>query len=105
MIELSFENNPPNDVNVQEQKISEERFQKEKELKNNLLRVYLTSEARQRLSNINLVKPDIAKNLENMLIQLVSNGKLDRRLNDDDLKKILNQIQGTPKREFKVRRI
>ena len=105
MIELSFENNPPNDVNVQEQKISEERFQKEKELKNNLLRVYLTSEARQRLSNINLVKPDIAKNLENMLIQLVSSGKLDRRLNDDDLKKILNQIQGTPKREFKVRRI
>jgi len=105
VIELSFENNPPNDVNVQEQKISEERFQKEKELKNNLLRVYLTSEARQRLSNINLVKPDIAKNLENMLIQLVSSGKLDRRLNDDDLKKILNQIQGTPKREFKVRRI
>ena len=105
MIKLSFENNHPDNVDAQEQKISEERFQKEKELKNNLLRVYLTSEARQRLSNINLVKPDIAKNLENMLIQLVSNGKLDRRLNDDDLKKILNQIQGTPKREFKVRRI
>ncbi len=104
MSKLSFENNQPN-VNAQEQKIKEERDQKEKELKNNLLRVYLTSEARQRLSNINLVKPDIAKNLENMLIQLVSSGKLDRRLNDDDLKKILNQIQGTPKREFKVRRI
>lgn len=105
MNKLSFEDNQPNNVDVQGQKIREERDQKERELKNNLLRVYLTSEARQRLSNINLVKPDIAKNLENMLLQLVSSGKLDRRLNDDDLKKILNQIQGTPKREFKVRRI
>ena len=74
-------------------------------MRENVMRVALTSEARQRLANIRMVKPDVAHAIEEYIIQLVSSGRLKRTIDDEQLKGLLTTIQGTGKREFKIRRI
>lgn len=74
-------------------------------MRENVMRVALTSEARQRLANVRMVKPDVAHAIEEYIIQLVSSGRLKRTIDDDQLKELLSSIQGTAKREFKIRRI
>lgn len=69
-----------------------------------LLRKILTPEARQRLTNLKMVKPEFTEQLELQLIQLAQQGKLSIPLSDAQLKQILIQLQ-TQKRETKIRRI
>jgi programmed cell death protein 5 len=68
-----------------------------------VLTVLLDSQARQRLMNIRLVKPELATAVENYLINAASSGRLNRALSDDELKQLLMQMQ-QPKREFRVDR-
>jgi programmed cell death protein 5 len=74
-------------------------------MRENVIRVALTSEARQRLANVRMVKPDVAHAIEEYIVQLVSSGRLRRTIDDEQLKGLLTTIQGTAKREFKIRRI
>jgi programmed cell death protein 5 len=74
-------------------------------MRDNVMRIALTSEARQRLTNVRMVKPDVAHAIEEYIIQLVSSGRLKRTIDDEQLKELLTSIQGTGKREFKIRRI
>ena len=69
-----------------------------------LLRQILSPEARQRLSNLKMVKPEFTDQLELQLIQLAQAGKLPIPLSDAQLKQILIQLQSR-KRETKIRRI
>jgi len=69
-----------------------------------LLRQILSPEARQRLTNLNLVKPEFTEQLELQLIQLAQAGKLPIPISDAQLKQILIQLQSR-KRETKIRRI
>jgi programmed cell death protein 5 len=75
-----------------------------KALRENIMRMALTSEARQRLANIKMVKPQIAQSIEEYIVQMASSGKLKQVINDDQLKELLGSIQGK-KREFTIRRI
>jgi programmed cell death protein 5 len=75
-----------------------------KVLRENIMRMALTSEARQRLANIKMVKPQIAQTIEEYIVQMASSGKLKQVINDDQLKELLGSIQGK-KREFTIRRI
>jgi programmed cell death protein 5 len=68
-----------------------------------LLRSMLTPEARQRLSNLKMVKPEFTEQLELQLIQLAQQGKIPIPLADEQLKKILVQLQSR-KRETTIRR-
>ena len=74
-------------------------------MRENVMRIALTSEARQRLTNVRMVKPDVAHAIEEYIIQLVSSGRLKRTIDDEQLKDLLSSIQGTAKKEFKIRRI
>lgn len=69
-----------------------------------LLRNILTPEARQRLANLKMVKPEFTDQLELQLIQLAQQGKIPIPLTDEQLKQILIQLQAR-KRETKIRRI
>jgi programmed cell death protein 5 len=69
-----------------------------------LLKKILTPEARQRLTNLKMVKPEFTEQLELQLIQLAQQGKLPIPLADVQLKQILTQLQ-TQKRETKIRRV
>ncbi len=67
-----------------------------------ILRVILTPEARQRLNNVKLVKPEIASSLEDQLIALAQAGRIQVPITDDELKEILAQIANQNKRDFKI---
>ena len=69
--------------------------------KDALLRQLLTPEARQRLANVKMVKPQLAEQIEAQLIQLAASGRLKGRVDDNQLKTLLQQIQGR-ERERKV---
>lgn len=73
---------------VREQQISEAQAQKEA-----ILRQILTPEARSRLTNIRMVKPQLAEQIELQLIQLASAGRLKARVTDEQLKGLLQQMQ------------
>ena len=69
-----------------------------------LLRRILTPDARRRLTNLKMVKPEFAEQLELQLIQLAQQGKINIPVTDEQLKEILARIQ-SGRREFKIRRV
>ena len=72
--------------------------------KEQILKQILTSEARSRLNNIKMVKPELSNLVEQYLIGMATQGKIRGQLTDDQLKQILLSIQ-QPKRDFKINRI
>jgi programmed cell death protein 5 len=85
-----------------EQRRSQQQQQVERQ-KQSIIRKILTPEARQRLTNIRMVKPEFAEELEMQLIQLAQSGRLQGQVTDEQLKKTLEQLQGQ-RREIKIRR-
>ena len=69
-----------------------------------ILRKILTQEARQRLANIKMVKPEFAEQIELQLIQLAQTGRVKIPLDDSQLKEVLKRLQGQRK-NIKIRRI
>jgi programmed cell death protein 5 len=67
------------------------------------LMVLLDQDARQRLMNIRMVKPELAMVVENYLITAASSGKLNRALSDEELKQLLINLQ-QPKKQFRINR-
>ena len=86
-----------------EQRQSQEEAQFESQ-KQALLAKILSPEARQRLNNLKMVKPEFAEQIELQLIQMAQTNKLPIPLSDAQLKSILIQLQGR-KRETTIRRI
>lgn len=83
-----------------QQQIREEEI--ERQIKHIMTQI-LDSEARQRISNLRLAKPDFARQIEVLLIQLHQAGRLPKRLSDPELKKILSEISAK-KRDTKITR-
>ena len=69
-----------------------------------MLKQILSSEARLRLNNVRMVKPELANLVENYLIGLSTQGKIQGQITDEQLKQILLSAQ-QPKREFKINRV
>ena len=62
----------------------------------------LDRKAKERLSNLKVVKPDIAMQLEMYLAQLYQSGQLKTRITDEQLVVILRKL--TEKKDIKIRR-
>ena len=88
---------------VEEQQRAQEQQQIEIQ-KQALLRRILTPEARRRLTNLKMVKPEFAEQLELQLIQLAQLGKMSIPVTDEQLKEILVRLQ-SGRRDFKIRRV
>jgi programmed cell death protein 5 len=92
---------------MQQRNGEQQQSQAERQLeaqKQALLKQILSPEARQRLTNLKMVKPQFTEQLELQLIQLAQTGKLPIPISDAQLKQILIQLQSR-KRETKIRRI
>ncbi len=68
-----------------------------------ILRRILTDQARERLANIRLVKPELAEAAENLIIQLVQAGQLIPPVTDEQVKALLLRLDSQARREFKIR--
>ena len=92
-------------IDVQQQQEMQEEINARKEA---LLRKILSPEARSRLTNIKMVRPDFAAQLELQLIQLAQSGQLSRLgqlpLSDENFKTILTRLSGK-KQDFKIKHI
>ena len=71
--------------------------------KKQILAQIMTSEARNRLANLKLTKPELVNNIEIQLIQSAQAGSLRGKVTDEQLKVLLSQIAGQ-KREIKITR-
>ncbi|MDH5450307.1 MAG: DNA-binding protein [Candidatus Bathyarchaeota archaeon] len=69
-----------------------------------ILRRILTSDARQRINNLKMVKPQFAAQLELQLIQLAQQNRISIPMTDEQLKEILTKLQ-SQRREIKIRRV
>jgi programmed cell death protein 5 len=87
---------------AQEQQRSQAQQQIEMQ-KQAILRRILTPEARQRLTNLKMVKPEFANSLEIQLIQLAQSGRVRPPITDEQLKEILVRLQGQ-RRDIKITR-
>jgi len=87
----------------QPQRAPDKEAQERKMMREAALRMALTSEARQRLANVRMVRPDLANSIEEYVIQLASSGKLRSALDDEQVKQMLAQLQGR-KRDITIRR-
>ena len=90
----------PSDNNAEEAR----KREAEAMMRQKVLLVLLDQDARQRLTNIRMVKPDLALAVENYLISSASTGKLNRALTDEELKQLLVNLQ-QPKKQFKINRV
>jgi len=90
---------PPQQPNDEDSR----RREAEAAMRQRVLQVVLDPQARQRLMNIRLVKPDLAMAVENYLINAASSGRINRPLTDEELKQLLLRIQ-QPKKDFKIER-
>ncbi|MGP6220603.1 DNA-binding protein [Caldiplasma sukawensis] len=95
---------------IQNSRAAQEELEQEKAAqeaerarKMQILRQILDPKARERLSNLRLVKPDMVENVENQLIQLYSMGRINRVINDDELKQLLGKMMDS-KREIHIER-
>jgi programmed cell death protein 5 len=91
--------NSDDENNISQEKNSELKAQKE-----TMLKQILSPDARLRLNNIRMVKPDLAGLVENYLLNLTGQGKITGQISDDQLKQILLSAQ-QPKRDFKINRV
>ena len=91
--------NQDDENNTSQEKDSQLKAQKEM-----MLKQVLSSDARLRLNNVRMVKPDLADLVENYILNLTTQGKITGQISDEQLKQILLSAQ-QPKRDFKFNRV
>jgi len=72
--------------------------------KQTILQRILTPRARQRLTNLKLIRPEFTSQLELQLIEAAQSGKIPIPVTDNLLKRLLIQLQSR-RREIKIRRL
>lgn len=70
----------------------EEKQAAQEEQRQSMLARVLQASARERLSRIALVKPDKARGVENMILQMAQRGALNERISEERLISILEQV-------------
>ena len=68
-----------------------------------VLRQYLTDGARQRLNAVEMSKPQFAKQVKQQVVALAQSGRLQDRIDEDQMRDLLKELQPDSK-SFDIRR-
>jgi len=83
---------------------AQERMRQEMEAqKRQIIMQILTPEARSRLANLRLTRPDYVDQIELQLIQLAQAGRIASKITDEQLKELLRKLAGQ-KKEINITR-
>ncbi len=86
---------------MSEQEIEE--IQKAEAMKKIVLRKILSKPAIERLARIKLVKPEVAAQLENYLVNLYQSGRIKSEISEEQMKAILETISNSSQKpQFKI---
>ncbi|MHA2053518.1 MAG: DNA-binding protein [Candidatus Hodarchaeales archaeon] len=89
---------------LEQQQLQQQQEEQRRQVENQrqlILKGILTDEARERLGRIKLAKPELAASIENQLIQLAASRRIAEKINDDQLKSLLKQMDQS-KRESRI---
>lgn len=82
----------------EQQESQEEQVEEQRQAVKDEASKYLTDEARSRLGNVRVARPEIAESVEMKIAQLGRRGAIGK-VSDDDLKKILKDIQSDKEKQ------
>jgi programmed cell death protein 5 len=82
------------------QQAAQEQAEAQKEA---LLRQHLTDGARQRLNAVQMSKPEFAEQVERQIVALAQSGRIQDRIDEDQMKSLLKELQPDSK-SFDIRR-
>ena len=85
---------------LEEQENQQKQFEEQKKA---ILRGILTPEARQRLGRIRVARPKIVESIENQLIMVAQSGQLKNKINDEQLRMLLQKAI-PKKKDIKIKR-
>ena len=85
---------------LEEQELQKKQLEEQKKM---ILRSILTTDARERLGRIKVARPEIVESIENQLIMLAQSGRLESKINDEQLRSILQKVI-PKKRDINIRR-
>jgi len=74
---------------IEGQEEQQKQFEDQKQM---ILRSILTPKAKERLTNIKLARPKICEEIENQLIMLAQSGRLNQKIDDEQLRQLLQRI-------------
>ncbi|PFX32301.1 programmed cell death protein 5-like [Stylophora pistillata] len=89
--------------NAAQMQQQQEAMQREAEMKNSLLSQILEQGARARLNSIALVKPEKAKMMESMLIQMARSGQIAGKLSESQLVSLLQEVSERTQKKTTVK--
>ncbi|KAI0224981.1 Programmed cell death protein 5 [Lamellibrachia satsuma] len=81
----------------------EEVRRQQEDMKNSILSQVLDQQARARLNTIALTKPEKAKMVESMLIQMAQSGQIQSQLGEMQLKGLLERVSAQTQKTTKVK--
>jgi programmed cell death protein 5 len=87
-------------VDEEAQQAAQEQAEAQKQA---LLKQHLTDGARQRLNAVQMSKPDFADQVERQLVALAQSGRLQQRIDEEQMKSLLKEMQPDSK-SFDIRR-
>ena len=94
------------DQQMAQQQLAQQQLAQQQELEAQLkqaMKQILTPEARGRLDNLRLTKPELVQNIEIQLLQSAQAGSLRGKVTDEQLKVLLKNLMGQ-KREIHITR-
>uniref|UniRef100_A0ACD5U055 Uncharacterized protein n=2 Tax=Avena sativa TaxID=4498 RepID=A0ACD5U055_AVESA len=102
MQELMGQRGAANPQNAGQQKAQEDAKQEAEERRQMMLAQILSSEARERLSRIALVKPDKARGVEDVVLRAAQTGGISEKVSEERLISLLEQINTHTSKQTKV---
>ena len=87
-------------ANEEAQKAAQEQAEAQKQA---LLKQHLTDGARQRLNAVQMSKPDFAEQVERQLVALAQSGRIQDRIDEDQMRELLRELKPESK-SFNIRR-
>jgi programmed cell death protein 5 len=85
---------------LEDQEVQQKQFEEQKKM---ILRAVLTPPSKERLTRIKLARPQVGEQIENQLIMLAQSGRLNQKIDDQQLKQLLQRLM-PKKRDINIKR-